>query len=282
VRLGDFDITLVDDGVFGLDGGSMFGIVPRPGWERLVPPDTRNRIDLALRVILVRAPGRIVLLDAGIGGKLPPRLLSLMNVRRDGGTPARLLALGIDPGDVTDVILSHLHFDHAGGASELDGCALRLTYPNAVVHVQRACWDWALSPSEKDAASFWAPDVEALKGCAGLNLLDGDCDVVPGIRVISTRGHTPGMQVAVVASEGAALAYLSDLAPTVHHLKPPYIMAFDLSPLYTLAEKKRLLNEAADGGWIAAFGHDIGTPACRLARNDRGDVVAGEPVSLTP
>ena len=280
VKLGAFEITLVDDGLFALDGGSMFGIVPRHSWERLIPPDDRNRIALALRVVLVRGAGRIVLLDAGIGNKVPEKLAGLMNVRRAGGTPAKLQALGIGPGDVTDVVLSHLHFDHAGGAARLDACALSLTFPDATIHVQRACWEWAQRPSEKDAASFMAHDLELLKTYPRLNLVDGDAEVLPGIRVIAMRGHTPGMQGVVIESGGKTFCYLSDLAPTVHHIRLPYIMAFDVSPLDTLAEKKRILTQAADGGWVACFGHDIQTPACTLVRDDKGGVAAGGRVEL--
>ncbi|MBI5529367.1 MAG: MBL fold metallo-hydrolase [Deltaproteobacteria bacterium] len=281
LRTGGYEIDLVDDGLFGLDGGSMFGIVPRHAWARLMPPDEANRVDMALRAVLVRGGGRVILIDAGIGNKIPKKLAARMNIRRDEGTPGKLRALGIGPGDITDVIATHLHFDHAGGLTTQVGCEIILTYPNARIHVQRACLEWARRPSEKDAASFMAHDVEPLVGSPNLHLLDGDCEVLPGIRVISTNGHSPGTQVVVVSHQPSpSFAFLSDLVSTVHHLRLPYIAAFDVAPLDTLNEKKRVLSQAVDEGWIVCFPHDTNTPACTLAKNEKGEVVARNKVAL--
>jgi glyoxylase-like metal-dependent hydrolase (beta-lactamase superfamily II) len=325
VVFGDFEINLVDDGTFGLDGGSMFGIVPRHAWSRLMPPDEANRIEMALRAVLVRGQGRVILIDAGIGNKVPGKLADRMNVRRDEGTPGRLRSLGIGPGDVTDVIATHLHFDHAGGLTTQVGCEIVFTYPNARLHVQRVCLEWARRPSEKDAASFMQHDVEPLTGYPKLHLLDGDCEVLTGIHVISTNGHAPGTQVVLVSGQPSAVscqpaalkaqgsgvktdlaadasrlmpatprptphascltphacfAFLSDLVPTAHHLRLPYIPAFDVAPLDTLAEKKRVLFQAADEGWVVCFPHDTQTPACILTRNEKGKIAARETVAL--
>ncbi len=283
-RFGRFRIAPVDGGTFGLDGGAMFGIVPRPLWEKQIPPDERNRITLATRCLLIvdesSEQRRVILVDTGIGDEFPDKEREIFDIELPpGGIKGSLSRLGFAAEDVTDLIITHLHFDHVGGATEPDGTGgRRPTFPNATVHVQRRMWKWAEHPTEKDAGSFRPATYGALAD--RLHLLDGPTEIVPGLGLIVSEGHTVGQQLPFLDGEDdGKLLYCGDVIPTRAHIRLPWIMGYDLYPLTTLEEKKLLLAQALEEDWILFFEHDAEVAACRLAER-KGHVVAGEPYAV--
>lgn len=275
------EVRGLTDGRFGLDGGAMFGVVPKVLWERVAPADERNRIRLSLRCLLVEGRGRRILLDAGIGEKWDERGRDMYAIDHGAGELCRsLAALGVAPEEITDVVVSHLHFDHAGGLTRREGTSLRPTFPSARVHTQRAHWEWAHRPSEKDRASFVADDYGPIEAAGRITLHEGDYELCPGVVVRAGQGHTVGHQVVIVHGDGDGLVFSGDTIPTAAHLRVPWVMGYDLHPLATLEEKKALLAEVERRGWVLAFDHEPDFPACRLRRNERGEYAVGEKVFL--
>jgi len=282
MRIEQWRVCTVLDGTFGLDGGSMFGIVPRGLWNRRHPADERNRITMALRPLLVSdGAGRRILVDAGIGQRFDGKQQSIYRYEsRFGGVVGALERLGVRAEEITDVIATHLHFDHVAGLlrAEPDG-GLRPAFPNARVHIQEDAWNWARSPGEWDRGSFLTGDFDLWERDLDLSLLRGDAEIGDGVRVHVTSGHTPGHQIVVVGQGEGALAYCADLIPTAAHVRLPWIMAYDQRPLLTLDEKKVLLAQAIEENWILVFEHDPHTAACRLGESD-GRVQPGEQLCL--
>ncbi len=280
MKIGSYDIRAVETGRFRLDGGAMFGVVPWVFWSRTNPPDDRQRIELAARCLLIRGNGRTILVDAGNGNKWPPKLRDIYGLDTDRSDLLRsLTALGVRREDVTDVILTHLHFDHAGGSTmRLDG-ALQVTFPRARYYVQKAHWDQSQHPTEKDRASFIAEDFEPLAERKVLEFVDGETTLFPGIDLLVCNGHTAAQQLPLIRDGGTGLLYCCDLVPTISHVPLPYIMGYDLRPLTTLEEKKRILPRAFEEGWTLFLEHDPEVPAVRLRQTEKG-LAAGDPVPL--
>lgn len=268
---GDYRVDAVEAGALRLDGGAMFGIVPRALWQRQAPPDDENRIPLAMRCLLLRGHGRTALVDCGLGDRYDEKFARIYGVAHERGAfLAALAARGVAPEDVTDVLLTHLHFDHAGGATRLDEAGrLVPTFPNATYHVQRRHWAWAHA-SPREGASFLREHMEPLEAHGVLNLLDGAAGPLPGVELLVVDGHTRGMQLPLVHGGEAPLLYAADLLPTAAHAPLLWIMAYDVAPLDTLAEKERLLTRAAAEGWTVAFEHDPAVARARIAHTARG------------
>jgi len=280
MRIGRYDIQPLDTGTFALDGGAMFGVVPRTLWEKTNPPDERNRITMAARALLLTGEGRTILVDTGNGGKFNEKLRTIyrMDTSR-ADLHASLAARGIGPEAVTDVILTHLHFDHAGGATVIRGGELVPAFPHARYYVQAEHWRAAQSPTERDRASFFPDDFDPLRRAGVLEFTEGESEILPGIRVTVIHGHTAALQCPVISDGGTTLFYCADLVPTSSHVPLAWIMGYDLRPLVTLEEKRRILSRAADEGWIMVFEHDPLLSAARLTRTDKG-IVLGEAVPL--
>jgi glyoxylase-like metal-dependent hydrolase (beta-lactamase superfamily II) len=258
MRLGPYEVVALEDGFFALDGGAMFGVVPRTIWQKAHPPDERNRIRLALRTLLVRGLGRTLLVDTGIGAKFPDKYRDIYGIDHAQGTLLdRLAQRGIAPADVTDVVVTHLHFDHAGGATTQDPDGrLHPTFPDARIFIQRANWDWASNPNDREKASYLRENFQPLAEAGRVTLLDGPCELYPGLSVLVSDGHTRGQQMVRVDAGGRTVLYPGDLIPTSSHLRTAWTMAYDIEPLRVMEEKKRLLAEAARDGWIVCFEHD--------------------------
>jgi glyoxylase-like metal-dependent hydrolase (beta-lactamase superfamily II) len=221
--------------------------------------------------MLMTGGGRTILVDVGNGNKLPEKLSSIYKIdNRNSDLLASLRARGIEPADVTDVILTHLHFDHAGGATLREEGVLRPTFPRARYYVQKDHWLAAQKPTERDRASFFPDDYQPLQEQGRLELVDGEGELFPGIRVHLLHGHTTALQCPVVSDGRTTLFYCADLMPTVSHVQLPWIMAYDLRPLVTLEEKRTILNRAGEEGWILFFEHDPATAAGRVRPADRG------------
>jgi glyoxylase-like metal-dependent hydrolase (beta-lactamase superfamily II) len=283
VRVGRYELTSVVDAHFAADGGALFGIVPRPLWERAAAPDARNRVRLATRcLVAVDADARrVVLVDCGLGDKWDARRADRFAIDRSaGGLDAALSRLGLSRQDVTDVLLTHLHFDHAGGISRRGaGGRLELAFPRAVHHLQRRAWQHAHAPTERDAGGFAPDDFEPLAHSNLLHLVEGEAQLFPDVDLIVSEGHTPGQQLPRFRGDGTHVTWCGDVIPTHAHLRPSWVMAYDLLPVTTLEEKKVLMAEALEDGGVLAFDHDLEMAACRLGEED-GRPVFREAVAL--
>jgi glyoxylase-like metal-dependent hydrolase (beta-lactamase superfamily II) len=267
-RVGSIRIHALEAGVLQLDGGAMFGVVPKPLWERRIPPDSRNRIPLAMRCLLVEAPNALVLVDTGLGNKENDKFRDIYGVS-NRGTPTRLedaiRHAGFQPSDVDIVLNTHLHFDHAGGDTHVDEAGqVRVSFPGARHVVQRRELDFARSKNERIRASYLAHNFEPVVQAGLWDLLDGPAEVTAGVRVIPTPGHVPFHQSVLIESDGAVACFLADVCPTSAHLPLPWIMGYDLEPLVTLESKRGLWAQALEEEWLLVFEHDPRTPWGRL------------------
>ncbi len=281
MKIGRWQVDTVLEGTFLLDGGSMFGIVPKTLWQRYHPSDANNRIVMALRVLVCRSEDRCIVVDCGLGRRFTGKQEEIYGYTpHQGGLLAGLGRLGIEPEQVTDVVASHLHFDHMGGLLQpVDGGGLEPVFPRARLHVQKECWDWARSPSDWDRASFIRGDFDIWQERLELNLFHGEQEIAPGILAMPAPGHTPGHQIVIVRGAGGGLVFCADLIPTATHVRLPYIMAYDHKPVVTLEQKKLLLARALEEGWILVFEHDPAVVACRVGEKD-GRPVCGEHIEL--
>ena len=266
----------LDTGTFGLDGGAMFGVVPKPLWSRRVDADARNRIRLAMRCLLVDTGDRLVLVDAGLGHKYDARFADLYAVDHDTATLARSLdALGVHPTDITDVVLTPLHFDHGGGVTARDGDGrLSLVFPNARHHVQRRHWEAARRPNPREKASFFAENLDPLDASGLLTFADGDGELLPGVRVRVAEGHTDAQQVVLVDTAEGVVAFAADLVPTSHHLAPAWTMGYDVRPLVSMEERAAFLADAARENWTLVFEHDPAVEAASVVMGEKGPEIA--------
>lgn len=277
------ELHAIETGRFKLDGGAMFGVVPKLLWQRTNPADDQNRIDMAMRCLLVASGSRLVLVDTGLGHKYDERFARNYAVDNEHSTLAGSLhALGYSPADITDVVMTHLHFDHGGGATSrtADG-RLQPVFPNATIHVQRAHLHTAQHPNAREKASFLAENIDPLASSGQLNLLDGETELFPGFRLLVVNGHTEAMQLPLLQYRGRQLLYAADLFPTAGHIPLPYVMAYDMQPLLTLAEREHMLPWLADENVVLLLEHDPVNECCTVARTDKGGYTAGHTLRLS-
>jgi glyoxylase-like metal-dependent hydrolase (beta-lactamase superfamily II) len=268
MKLGQFEIEVVSDGTFALDGGAMFGVVPRVVWGRHFAPDEQNRIRIGLNCLLVRTGRENVLIDTGMGRKWDARSRERYGVADETDLLGELHARGLAPEDVDVVINTHLHFDHAGTNTVERGGRVVPTFPRARYVVQRGEFEHALEPHERDRASYVRADFEPVAEADQFDFLEGDAEVVPGIRAIKVAGHNRDLQCVRVDSEGETLFVFADLVPTTAHLAPAWVMGFDLYPVDSVEQKKRIVPQAVEGGWLCAFYHDPRVALGRLSDRD--------------
>ena len=255
MQLGSISVNVISDGTYLLDGGMVFGQIPKSEWEVLIKPDRRNRIRLGLNCLLIQTPGANILVDAGAGSKRVDKLRD-SHVMNGNKLLKGLKALNLTPRDIDIVVLTHLHFDHAGGCTKLDRTGNAIpTFPKAQYMVQRECWEEAISPNERGKAAFHQDDFLPLEEKGLMTLLDGPCEIAPGVTTKVADGHVKGHQIVLVELGSERIAYVGDLIPTPYHVGLTYIPAFDQEPNDTLAQKRDLLNMALDGGWLLVFGH---------------------------
>lgn len=254
---GDFELIPVLDAYFRLDGGAMFGVVAKPLWERRAPADARNRITLGMRPLVVRGHGRTLIIDAGIGEKMDPKNADIYAIQRERPLDETLRAAGVAPAEVDVVLASHLHFDHAGGFTvhDADG-RLRPRFPRAEYVVRRGEWEDATHPHERNRASYLPENYVPLAEAGVVRFMEGDGDVMPGVRAIRTGGHTQHHTMIAIESRGRTAVFAADLMPTAAHVDVPWIMAYDLYPMETLAFKRGFVREAIDREYLVFFEHD--------------------------
>lgn len=280
MKIGTYELHAIETGTFALDGGAMFGVVPKPLWEKAHPADARNRIRMSARGVLVRGEGRTILVDTGNGDKYDAKFREIYGLDLTATDLDRsLLAHGVRPGDVTDVVLTHLHFDHAGGATRRTPRGLEPTFPGARYYVQREHLAAALAPTERDRASFLHDDFQPLIQADQLVLVDGEKELFPGFRVITMSGHTTALQCPLISDGQTTLLYCADLIPLHSHCQLPWIMGYDLRPVVTLEEKRNVLTRAADEQWVLFFEHDPAIAAGHVVRTDKG-FRFGEPIAV--
>ena len=281
-RIGDFTVHAIQAGGQKLDGGAMFGVVPKPLWEKRIPADERNRIQLGMRCLLIEHPSGLVLVDTGAGNKEDDKFKNIYGLENDGidgGTMLEdgLKQIGVAPTDIALVINTHLHFDHAGGNTRTAGDgSLEVSFPNATYIIKRGEFEYATHTNERTAASYFERNYVPLAEADKIEFVSREKEIVKGIKVIPTPGHTPFHQSILIESAGERAFYLGDLAPTNAHLPLPWIMGYDVEPLVTLETKRRILKQALDENWLLIFEHDAAVAWGRLEHDGKTYRLAAE------
>lgn len=266
--IGPWTVDWVDFGTFKLDGGAMFGVVPKTLWSALIPGDGQNRIELGLWGLVLRSPDRCVLVDSGVWSGFGEKLRKAYAIAPGAGDRGTLESL--DPDSVTDVVLSHLHFDHAGGSILPTEAGPRPAFPNARYHTSRTQLDWAIRPSLRDRASYATEMVLAIRDLPQLLTYDDKTDLGAGVTLNEVGGHTPGMTLLLVQDDDGGLLHTADMTPTSSHAPLPYVMAYDLEPVETVKARQRWYAEAAYRGWMLFFQHDPDHPLWTIRKDDKG------------
>jgi glyoxylase-like metal-dependent hydrolase (beta-lactamase superfamily II) len=268
--IGDYRLEIVPDAEFRLDGGAMFGVVPRVLWEKVCPPDEQNRIRMASDCLFVETPGEKILIETGMGEKWTEKLAAIYGIRRERTFAESLFErTGYRPKDITIVVNTHLHFDHCGGNTVFNESGETVPqFPNARYFVSENEFKHAENPYERDRASYISDNWRTLKTSGQVELKQSVYEVVSGITMTEMRGHNGTMQTVKIESSGETLYSFSDVLPTTHHIPLPWIMGYDLFPLETLENKKRLLPLALEENWLCWFYHDTDAPLCRLTEID--------------
>lgn len=262
----------INAGYFKLDGGAMFGVVPKSMWNKVNPSDDKNMCTWAMRCLLIEHGNYRILVDTGMGNKQDEKFFSHYYPHGDDSIEKGLAALGLTTHDITDVFLTHLHFDHCGGAIKRDGDALVPAFKNAVYWSHKSHWESAVNPNEREKASFLKENILPLMDSGQLRLLeikDGE-EWMPDIRVRLVNGHTDAMMLPQIRCNNQTILYCADLVPSAAHVSMPWVMAYDMRPLDTLAEKRQLLGEAVMNNWTLFLEHDPVNECCTLEQTDRG------------
>lgn len=275
-KIGGLTIHAIQAGGQRLDGGAMFGVVPKPLWEKRIPADERNRIQLGMRVLLIEHPSGLVLIDTGAGNKEDEKFKNIYGIENEGANGLTsledgLAQLGVRPGDVGVVINTHLHFDHAGGNTFIgESGKVEPSFPKARYIVKRGEYDYAMHPNERTAASYFERNFLPVVRDSQFEFVVREKEIVKGIRVVPTPGHTPFHQSVLIESEGERAFFLADMCPTASHLPLPWIMGYDVEPLVTLETKRRIFRQAEDEEWLLIFEHDASVPWGRIEHDGKG------------
>ncbi len=256
---------------FKIDGGAMYGVVPRIMWNKVYPSDENNQIILSLRTLVVENEGHIAVIDNGIGNKQSEKFLSRSGIFGGEGLITGLANRGYKPDDITDVVITHLHYDHCGGGvkKNFDG-SFGLTFPNAKYHVSKSHWEWATNPNPREADAFLPENILPMRDLGALNLIEKEGELFPGFSVKFFDGHTRGQMIPFISYRGKTIVFAADLFPSTAHLPLPWIMAYDVEPLKTLKEKEIFLSEALKNDYILFYQHDYYTECSRVMQGVKG------------
>jgi len=262
----------INAGYFKLDGGAMFGVVPKSMWKKLNPPDENNLCNWAMRCMLIEDDGRLILIDNGMGNKQDEKFFSHYFLNGDDTLERSLEKYGFKKEDITDVFLTHLHFDHCGGSIEKSGDALVPAFRNATYWSNKKHWEWAINPNDREKASFLKENILPVKESGRLKFIDAEDGIAftKNIRVRFVNGHTDSMMLPQIQFKDRTIVYMADLLPSVAHIPVPFVMAYDTRPLETLKEKKSFLNEALQKNYILFFEHDPEIECCNLQLTEKG------------
>jgi glyoxylase-like metal-dependent hydrolase (beta-lactamase superfamily II) len=266
------NLHTIDTGFFKLDGGAMFGVVPKTIWSKTNPADENNLCTWAMRCLLVEHENRLILIDTGIGNKQSEKFFSYYYLHGNASLNSSLASLGFHRDDITDVFLTHLHFDHVGGAVIREGEVLLPAFKNATYWSNPKHWDWAINPNDREKASFFKENILPIQESGQLQFV-GTEDGINFMKDFDIRfvsGHTESMMLPLINYKGSQILYMADLLPSVGHLPIPYVMAYDMFPLQTLAEKKLFINEALEKEYILYFEHDPVNECCTLQQTEKG------------
>ena len=271
-KIGPFSLYTIECGRFRLDGGAMFGVVPKTLWSRQIEVDDKNRIPMAMRCLLITSEhtGKIYLVDNGCGTKFDEKFESIYALDYEHSSLQDSLAYhGFQPDDITDLVLSHLHFDHCGGSTYYDDSGeIRHTFPNATYHVPEKHWETANNPNAREKASFFKENIQPMKESGRLNLVEEHHQYEEGLSALPVNGHTISQQLPKVEAEGKTLVFAADLLPTHIHVPLPWVMGYDMRPVQTLDEKDRILNEAVEENWYFFLEHDADKEVITVKKDD--------------
>ncbi len=281
MRIGPWEVSSLDTGRFRLDGGAMFGVVPKVLWEKQNPADVKNRIEMALRGLVIRGQGRVIVVDPGIGDKWDDRQIEMFGIDHTGrGLDWALKGLGLKREDVTDVVVSHLHFDHVGGCTRWARPGKsELAFPKATIVVHERNLAHSHAPTPKDKASFLEHTIKPVLDSGKLKAISDNHELAPGVTAWATEGHTPGQLLVKISGPEGTVFFCGDTIPTASHIPIPWVMAYDLHPMTTMEEKRRILDRAADENWILAWVHDP-FRAASTVRRDKDRIVRDTDVVL--
>ncbi len=262
----------IETGFFKLDGGAMFGVVPKVLWQKKINPDENNLCTWAMRCLLIEHGERLILIDTGIGDKQSEKFFKHYYLSGDTSLESSLAKKGFRAEDVTDVFLTHLHFDHVGGAVKREGEKLIPTFPNAKYWSNKSHWEWATNPNPREKASFLSENILPLQESGQLHFIDQNAESswIDGIDVLFVNGHTEAQMLPLISYEGKKILYTADLLPSTHHIPLPWVMGYDVRPLETLKEKEHILNQAAAEEWLLFLEHDADTMAAMVEKGERG------------
>ncbi len=262
----------INTGHFKLDGGAMFGVVPKSIWNKVNPADANNMCSWALRCLLIEDGNRLILVDNGMGNKQDEKFFGYYYLHGDDSLDKSLKKHGFGVDDITDMVLTHLHFDHCGGSIKYnsDRSKLEPVFKNATYYCSERHWEWATHPNAREKASFIKENILPIRESGQLKFIDGNTELIPGVSFMEVNGHTEAMMLPIIQYKNQTLAYMADLIPSVGHLPIPYVMGYDVRPLETLKEKETLLSKAVENDWKLFFEHDPQIECVSLERTERG------------
>jgi glyoxylase-like metal-dependent hydrolase (beta-lactamase superfamily II) len=269
---GGMKLHSVNAGHFKLDGGAMFGVVPKSIWHKLNPADENNMCSWAMRCLLIEDGNRLILVDNGMGDKQDAKFFGYYYLHGDDSLEKSFRACGFHFSDVTDVILTHLHFDHCGGSIKYNSNRTRLepAFPNATYYCSEKHWNWAVNPNPREKASFLKENIVPIRESGQLKFITPESAILPGISFLEVNGHTESMLLPLVKTKQHTVCYLADLIPSTFHLPLPYVMAYDVRPLETLQEKEKILRRAVSENWLFFYEHDPAIACSALVQTEKG------------
>ncbi len=262
----------INSGHFKLDGGAMFGVVPKSIWNKLNPADDNNMCSWAMRCLLIQEGNRLILIDNGMGTKQDAKFFGYYYLHGNDTLERSLNKYGFTSDDITDMVLTHLHFDHCGGSIKYnsDRTKLEPAFKNAKYYSNKKHWDWAIHPNAREKASFLKENIIPIQESGQLNFIDSNTELIPGLTFLEVNGHTEAMMLPIINYKDTTIAYMADLIPSTGHIPIPYVMGYDMRPLATIQEKELILNKALENNWKLFFEHDPTIECVSLERNEKG------------